>query len=90
MFYYHRVYSCYACWFRGKFKPASYVFGEFENLSDWPIGWTQISAAWLPAIWTIGAFDSVIHQSEEVHNAGRVIPIGILGSISAVVYWEQS
>jgi len=68
---------------RGKFKPASYVFGEFENLSDWPIGWTQISAAWLPAIWTIGAFDSVIHQSEEVHNAGRVIPIGILGSISA-------
>ncbi|EMG47861.1 UGA4 GABA-specific permease [Candida maltosa Xu316] len=68
---------------RGNYKPASYVFGEWDNLSDWPIGWTQISAAWLPAIWTIGAFDSVIHQSEEVHNAGRVIPIGILGSITA-------
>lgn len=68
---------------RGKYKPASYVFGEFDNLSEWPIGWTQVSAGWLPAIWTIGAFDSVIHQSEEVHNAGRVIPIGILGSITA-------
>ncbi|KAK6460907.1 GABA-specific high-affinity permease [Scheffersomyces coipomensis] len=68
---------------RGHYKPASYVFGEFDNLSDWPMGWTQVSASWLPAIWTIGAFDSVIHMSEEVRDAERAIPIGILGSIAA-------
>lgn len=68
---------------RGNFRSASWVFTNFDNLSDWPIGWTQMSAAWLPAIWTIGAFDSVIHMSEEVASAEDVIPFGILGSIGA-------
>jgi amino acid transporter len=67
----------------GNFRSAKFVFTEFSNLSDWPIGWTQLSAAWLPAIWTIGAFDSVIHVSEEVHSAEDTIPFGILGSIGA-------
>ncbi|KAM9916256.1 hypothetical protein OXX59_010125, partial [Metschnikowia pulcherrima] len=39
--------------------------------------------AWLPAIWTIGAFDSCVHMSEECTNATKTIPIGIIGSISA-------
>ncbi|KAK6454106.1 GABA-specific high-affinity permease [Scheffersomyces xylosifermentans] len=68
---------------RGNFKSAKYVFTEFDNISDWPMGWTQLSAAWLPAIWTIGAFDSVIHVSEEVKDAEHTIPIGILGSVIA-------
>lgn len=68
---------------KGNFKPAKFVFGEFDNISNWPIGWTQLSAAWLPAIWTIGAFDSVIHMSEEVKDAEHTIPIGILGSVIA-------
>lgn len=67
---------------RGLFKPASWVFGNFENLTNFPIGWTQVSLAWLPAIWTIGAFDSCVHMSEECNNATRTIPIGIIASIT--------
>lgn len=67
---------------RGSFKLASWVFGEFSNYTTFPIGWTQVSQAWLPAIWTIGAFDSCVHMSEECNHATRTIPIGIIGSIS--------
>lgn len=68
---------------RGLFKPASWVFGHYDNFTTFPIGWTQVSMAWLPAIWTIGAFDSCVHMSEECSNATRTIPFGIIGSISA-------
>ncbi|ODV65669.1 amino acid transporter [Hyphopichia burtonii NRRL Y-1933] len=68
---------------RNNFKSASFVFANFDNLTNFPIGWVQLSQAWLPAIWTIGAFDSVVHMSEECANATRAIPIGILGSITA-------
>lgn len=68
---------------RGNFQLAEFVFTKFDNLSNFPMGWTQLSLAWLPSIWTIGAFDSVIHMSEECANATRAIPIGILGSIGA-------
>ncbi|OVF08560.1 putative GABA-specific permease [Clavispora lusitaniae] len=67
---------------RGSFKSASWVFGHFSNYTSFPIGWTQLSQAWLPAIWTIGAFDSCVHMSEECTNATRTIPIGIIASIS--------
>lgn len=66
-----------------KFKPGSWVFANFDNFLNFPIGWTQLSQAWLPAIWTIGAFDSCVHMAEECHNATRTIPVGILGSILA-------
>ncbi|KAF6063177.1 hypothetical protein FOB64_006180 [Candida albicans] len=75
---------------RGKFKPASYVFGEFENLSDWPIGWTQISAAWLPAIWTIGAFDSVIINSKKYTMPVESFQLVYWDRLVLVVHWEQS
>ncbi|CUM67419.1 uncharacterized protein PRCAT00005113001 [Priceomyces carsonii] len=68
---------------RGNFKSAKYVFTQFDNYSNWPIGWTQVSSAWLLAIWTIGAFDSAVHMCEEASNAQRAIPFGILGSITA-------
>lgn len=67
---------------RGSFKPASYVFGDFEALTGFPIGWVQLTQAWMPAIWTIGGFDSCVHMSEEATNATKTIPIGIIGSIS--------
>ncbi|EGW34079.1 uncharacterized protein SPAPADRAFT_148468 [Spathaspora passalidarum NRRL Y-27907] len=65
------------------FNSASYIFTNFENAR------TTYSTAWsffmgfMPAIWTIGAFDSAIHCSEEAKNAQRAIPVGIVGSISA-------
>lgn len=68
---------------RGEVRPASWVFGNFETLTGFPIGWVQLTQAWLPAIWTIGAFDSCVHMSEECTNATKTIPIGIIGSISA-------
>lgn len=36
----------------------------------------------MPAVWTIGSFDSCVHQSEEVKDAKKSVPIGILVSIS--------
>lgn len=68
---------------RGEFKKASWVFGHFDNLTDFPMGWNQLSQAWLPAIWTIGAFDSCVHMSEECSNATKTVPFGIITSISA-------
>ncbi|GBL52884.1 hypothetical_protein [Candidozyma auris] len=68
---------------RGEFKKASWVFGHFDNLTDFPMGWNQLSQAWLPAIWTIGAFDSCVHMSEECSNATKTVTFGIITSISA-------
>lgn len=67
---------------RGGFKKASWVFGHFENLTDFPMGWNQVSQAWQLAIWTIGAFDSCVHMSEEAKNATVAVPLGIIASIS--------
>lgn len=59
----------------------TYVFGELDNLTNWPKGFTFMSA-WLSAIWTIGAFDSCVHMAEEATNASVAVPFGIMGSIS--------
>ncbi|EED22386.1 GABA permease, putative [Talaromyces stipitatus ATCC 10500] len=58
----------------------SYVFGDVENLTTWPAGWAFV-LAWLSPIWTIGAFDSCVHMSEEATHAARAVPIGIILSI---------
>lgn len=57
----------------------SYVFGHVENLTTWPTGWAFM-LAWLSPIWTIGAFDSCVHMSEEATHAARAVPIGIIAS----------
>lgn len=68
---------------RGLFKPASWVFGNFENLTNFPMGWNQVSQAWQLAVWTIGAYDSCVHMSEECKNATVAVPLGIISSITA-------
>ncbi|OJJ48840.1 hypothetical protein ASPZODRAFT_13576 [Penicilliopsis zonata CBS 506.65] len=60
-------------------NPGSYVFGKVENLTEWPTGWTFM-LAWLSPIWTIGAFDSCVHMSEEATHAARAVPLGIIWS----------
>ncbi|KAJ5562539.1 hypothetical protein N7461_001300, partial [Penicillium sp. DV-2018c] len=60
-------------------NPGSYVFGEVQNLTAWPTGWAFIMA-WLSPIWTIGAFDSCVHMSEEATHAARAVPLGIISS----------
>ncbi|KAJ6097842.1 hypothetical protein N7499_002216 [Penicillium canescens] len=57
----------------------SYVFGEVQNYTTWPAGWAFM-LAWLSPIWTIGAFDSCVHMSEEATHATRAVPLGIIGS----------
>lgn len=66
---------------RGHFKSGSYIFGQVDDYLNWPKGW-QFVLLWMPSIWTIGAFDSCVHMSEEAKNATRSIPIGIIGLIS--------
>ncbi|CAK7198498.1 GABA-specific high-affinity permease [Sporothrix eucalyptigena] len=57
-----------------------FIFATLENLTTWPKGWTFM-LAWLSPIWTIGAFDSCVHMSEEASNAAKAVPLGILSSI---------
>ncbi|KAL2709704.1 GABA-specific permease [Kluyveromyces marxianus] len=64
------------------FNDASYIFGHWENLSDWPNGWQFMMAGFQPITWVIGGFDSCIHMSEEAKNATASVPFGIIGSIS--------
>ncbi|SGZ50910.1 CIC11C00000000436 [Sungouiella intermedia] len=71
-----------------KFNDAHFIFGELQNFRDWSPGWSFM-LSWMPAIWTIGAFDSCIHMSEECKDPTRKVPIGIIGSISVcwIVGW---
>ncbi|BAP73711.1 GABA-specific permease [Kluyveromyces marxianus] len=64
------------------FNSASYIFGNWENLSDWTDGWQFMLTGFTPVIWVIGAFDSCIHMSEEAKNATASVPFGIIGSIT--------
>lgn len=57
-----------------------FIFADVQNLTTWPTGWSFM-LAWLSPIWTIGAFDSCVHMSEEASNAAMAVPMGILGSI---------
>ncbi|KAF2843564.1 amino acid transporter [Patellaria atrata CBS 101060] len=61
---------------------AEFIFTKTANFTAWPSGWTFM-LAWLSPIWTIGAFDSCIHMSEEAANATIAVPYGILMSIGA-------
>ncbi|KAL4788030.1 amino acid/polyamine transporter I [Aspergillus varians] len=63
----------------GTINSGKYVFGQLENSTTWPSGWAFI-LAWLSPIWTIGAFDSCVHMSEEATNAAHAVPLGILWS----------
>lgn len=64
-----------------EFNSASYIFGEMDNIRTWSSGWSFV-LSWMPAVWTIGAFDSCLHLSEEAMNASKSIPVGIIGSIT--------
>ncbi|KAH3660260.1 hypothetical protein OGAPHI_007465 [Ogataea philodendri] len=67
---------------RKEFNGGEFIFSKVENFSDWPIGW-QFCLSMMTAVWTIGAFDSCVHMSEEARNARYGVPLGIMGSIGA-------
>lgn len=66
---------------RHQFNSRGFIFGEVQNYSDWPIGW-QFCLSFMTAVWTIGAFDSCVHMSEEAKNATYGVPIGICTSVA--------
>ncbi|OBA28840.1 amino acid transporter [Hanseniaspora valbyensis NRRL Y-1626] len=53
------------------FNDGKFLFGNAENYSNWSIGGNWILNALVPAAWTISAFDSPIHMSEEAIYAPR-------------------
>ncbi|PMD29001.1 gaba permease [Hyaloscypha variabilis F] len=61
---------------------AHYIFAQSENLTTWPTGWAFM-LSWLSPIWTIGAFDSCVHMSEEASNAAKAVPYGIMMAIGS-------
>jgi amino acid transporter len=61
---------------------AHFIFAQTENLTTWPTGWAFM-LSWLSPIWTIGAFDSCVHMSEEASNAAKAVPYGIMMSIGS-------
>lgn len=66
---------------RHHLNSGAYMFGQVENMTDgWPSAWVFF-LAWLAPIWTIGAFDSCVHMSEEASNASKAVPFGILASV---------
>ncbi|KAG8686042.1 GABA-specific high-affinity permease, partial [Ceratobasidium sp. 395] len=60
---------------------ASYALGGFTNLSSYPAGFAFF-LSWLAPVWTIGAFDSCVHISEEASNAAIAVPWAIIGAIA--------
>ncbi|GJJ13305.1 hypothetical protein Clacol_007557 [Clathrus columnatus] len=64
-----------------KFKnDASFALGNFTNLSGYSAGFAFF-ISWLAPAWTIGAFDSSVHISEEATNAATAVPWAIVGAI---------
>ncbi|KAI4156041.1 MAG: hypothetical protein L6R39_001157 [Caloplaca ligustica] len=65
---------------RDRRNDGHFIFAQMGNLTTWPTGWTFM-LSWLSPIWTIGAFDSCVHLSEEATNPNKAVPFGILTSI---------
>lgn len=67
---------------------ASFAFGGFQNLTTWPAGFAFV-LSFLAPLWTIGAFDSCVHISEEASNASIAVPWAIIlaNMIAAVLGW---
>ncbi|KAH8823842.1 APC amino acid permease [Flagelloscypha sp. PMI_526] len=69
----------------------SFALGEFINVSGWPDGFAFILSLSAP-LWTIGAFDSAVHISEEASNAATACPWAIVNAIgiAGVLGWAMN
>ncbi|KAL0954677.1 hypothetical protein HGRIS_003626 [Hohenbuehelia grisea] len=52
---------------------AKFAFGEFQNMTTWPAGFSFI-LSFLAPLWVVGGFDSSVHISEEARNANTAVP----------------
>ncbi|EXJ80126.1 hypothetical protein A1O1_08268 [Capronia coronata CBS 617.96] len=53
------------------------VWTEFQNGTEWPIGWATIMG-FLTSIWTMSGYDAPFHLSEECSNANIASPRAIV------------
>ncbi|XBW37118.1 hypothetical protein QEN19_002696 [Hanseniaspora menglaensis] len=60
------------------FNDGKFLFGNAENYSNWSTGGNWILNALVPAAWTISAFDSPIHMSEEAIYTPRDMSKNVL------------
>jgi len=60
-----------------KTNPSHAVWTEFENGTEWPIGWATIMG-FLTTIWTMSGYDAPFHLSEECSNANIASPRAIV------------
>ncbi|KIJ18172.1 PF00324 AA_permease [Paxillus involutus ATCC 200175] len=67
---------------------ASFALGNFSNFNGWTDGYAFI-LSFLAPLWTIGAFDSSVHISEEASNAATAVPWAIVSAIgiAGVLGW---
>ncbi|RPD65353.1 APC amino acid permease [Lentinus tigrinus ALCF2SS1-6] len=61
---------------------ASYAFGGFTKLYDWPNGFAFV-LSFLAPLWTVGGFDTAVHISEEATNARTAVPWAIISGVGA-------
>ncbi|KZO96991.1 APC amino acid permease [Calocera viscosa TUFC12733] len=62
-------------------NPASFVFGNFTNLSGWSNSGFAFFLGWLAPSWSVGGFDGCIHISEEAANAAVAVPWGMVSAV---------
>ena len=55
------------------------VWTQFENGTEWPIGWATIMG-FLTTIWTLSGYDAPFHLSEECSNANIAGPRAIVAT----------
>ncbi|EJT98695.1 APC amino acid permease [Dacryopinax primogenitus] len=64
-------------------NPASYVFGNFTNLSSWSNPGFAYMLGWLAPSWSVSGFDGCVHISEEASNAAIAVPWGMVSAVFA-------
>ncbi|OBA20392.1 amino acid transporter [Metschnikowia bicuspidata var. bicuspidata NRRL YB-4993] len=67
---------------RGNYQLADFVFVKFENNTGWQSAGIAFIVGLINPNWSFSCLDSASHLAEEVHNADRVIPIAILGTVT--------
>lgn len=67
---------------RGNYNTAKFVFVTFENNTGWKSAGIAFLVGLVNPNWSFSCLDSASHLAEEVHEADRVIPIAILGTVT--------
>lgn len=67
---------------RGNYNSANFVFVDFQNNTGWKSAGIAFIVGLINPNWSFSCLDSASHLAEEVHQADRVIPIAILGTVT--------